>query len=535
MDILTYLKPDGSIHRKIYLGALALLACSIPVSTVGMSVSQIILIINWLWERDFQKKWNILRKNRAIQVFLSIYLIHLIGLTYTSWPEGFYGPGYNAADDLRIKLPLLILPIIIGTSEGLSFKEIKTVIYLFSISLFISSLVSTAAFLGIIQRDISDIRKISFFISHIRFSLLINVAIFSFGYFLYREFQVLKFRSKLILIAGIFWFVSFLFVLKSFTGIFVFAFLLLFSCTLLINRIQHFWIKIGIYFGIVLPVLILSIILLMNVIRLQTTRDPLDRTSLDKFTANGRPYTQEPANLQVENGHWVGIYINKEELRKEWNQRSQVDFDGKDFRGNYLYQTLSRYLSAMDLRKDSAGVSKLSPEDIGMIEQGFANPVYKKKYSIYPRLYEIIWELDLYFRGGSPNGHSVSQRIEFNITGWKLFQKHPWAGVGTGDVSGSYKEQYQEMNTRLADQNQKRSHNQYLTFLIAFGAFGFLWILFSMFFPVFYQQKWKNYLFVSTFLMALLSMLTEDTLETQAGATFFTFFYILFLFGSKSE
>lgn len=535
MNISNFVEPELSIHRKIYLGGLALLACSIPVSTVGMSISQIILLINWLWEKDFHKKCYLLRSNPAILIFLSIYLIHLLGLFYTSWPEGFYGPGYNAADDLRIKLPLLILPVIIGTSDGLSFKEIKTVIYIFSISLFISSLLSTAAFLGIIHRDITDIRKLSFFISHIRFSLLINVAIFSFGFILFKEFRILKVRSKLILSAGIVWFVVFLFILKSFTGLFVFAFVLLFSCVLLINQIRAAWVKIAIYMGMVLPVIVVSIILMMNVIRLQTTRDPLEPEKQDKLTENGRPYSQEANNLQVENGHWVGIYINKEELRKEWNQRSALDFDGKDLRGNFLYQTLSRYLTALDLRKDSAGVSRLSAEDFGMIEQGYANPVYKKKFSIYPRLYEIIWELDLYFRGGSPNGHSVSQRIEFNITGWKLFMKHPLTGVGTGDVSGSYKEQYQEMKTRLADQNQKRSHNQYLTFLIAFGALGFLWILFSMFFPVFYQQKWRNYLFVSTFLMALLSMLTEDTLETQAGATFFSFFYILFLFGTKTE
>jgi hypothetical protein len=34
-------------------------------------------------------------------------------------------------------------------------------------------------------------------------------------------------------------------------------------------------------------------------------------------------------------------------------------------------------------------------------------------------------------------------------------------------------------------------------------------------------------------IIASLSMMTEDTLESQMGVTFFTFFYCFFLFGRK--
>ena len=51
-----------------------------------------------------------------------------------------------------------------------------------------------------------------------------------------------------------------------------------------------------------------------------------------------------------------------------------------------------------------------------------------------------------------------------------------------------------------------------------------------------YKEEWfKNYLFTFSFFIAFLSMINEDTLETQAGATFFAYFYSLFLFAYKSK
>jgi len=37
------------------------------------------------------------------------------------------------------------------------------------------------------------------------------------------------------------------------------------------------------------------------------------------------------------------------------------------------------------------------------------------------------------------------------------------------------------------------------------------------------------------FCIALLSMLNEDTLETQAGVTFFAFFYCFFIWGKEDK
>jgi hypothetical protein len=71
-----------------------------------------------------------------------------------------------------------------------------------------------------------------------------------------------------------------------------------------------------------------------------------------------------------------------------------------------------------------------------------------------------------------------------------------------------------------------------VTFFITFGIIGFVISMFSIFAPVFYEKKWHDYLFLVFFIIGMLSMLNEDTLETQTGVSFFMFFYALLLFGN---
>ena len=50
-----------------------------------------------------------------------------------------------------------------------------------------------------------------------------------------------------------------------------------------------------------------------------------------------------------------------------------------------------------------------------------------------------------------------------------------------------------------------------------------------------YENKQKDYWFMMFFFIAFLSMLNEDTLETHAGVTFFSYFYSLFLFARDNK
>ena len=121
-------------------------------------------------------------------------------------------------------------------------------------------------------------------------------------------------------------------------------------------------------------------------------------------------------------------------------------------------------------------------------------------------------------------------RLEF-LKASKAVLKENWLfGVGTGDVNDVTLKKYEEIKTPLEKKYRLRAHNQYLTFAISFGVFGMSWFLFSMFYPLRFMKNEYYSLFVLFLITASFSMLNEDTLETQAGVTFFAFFNSFFLF-----
>ena len=122
------------------------------------------------------------------------------------------------------------------------------------------------------------------------------------------------------------------------------------------------------------------------------------------------------------------------------------------------------------------------------------------------------------------------QRIEFIKASLNIIKENILFGVGTGDIANAFANYYEETNSKLLPENRFRSHNQYLAITVAFGIVGLLWFLFSMFYPIFADKKNRNYLYLIFIFIMALSMLTEDTLETQIGVTLFAFFNSFLVF-----
>ena len=108
-------------------------------------------------------------------------------------------------------------------------------------------------------------------------------------------------------------------------------------------------------------------------------------------------------------------------------------------------------------------------------------------------------------------------------------------GVGTGDPDMAFKEEYKINGTQLTEKYRLRSHNQLLAIGVAFGMVGMTWFLFALFYPLFQKTNRTDMLYITFFMIAVFSMINEDTLETQAGATFFAFFNALFLFAREKK
>lgn len=255
----------------------------------------------------------------------------------------------------------------------------------------------------------------------------------------------------------------------------------------------------------------------------------------EKLTLNGNLYQHDTLSADSENGNRVWVYICGDELREEWSKKGSIPFDTLDLKGQHLRYTLIRYLTSAGLRKDSAGVSMLTPEDFRNIEGRMTNKMFSVWSPWNTKLYEIIWHIDYYRRGGNPSGHSITQRIEFLKTGLNLFRRYPVSGTGTCDLRKEYLRQYELDGSPLQPHYRLLSHNQYLAFLCSFGITGFILIMFALLTPCFATVAYRRYLPALFLLLMFLSMLWEDTLETHTGVSFFAYFYSVFILSYEEE
>lgn len=310
-------------HATLYYYSLVLLALGLVVSEPVMSIAQFLLAGNWMWEGNFKNKFRILKERKSILLLLSIFLLHILWLINTHDDFNY------ALHDLRIKLPLLVLPLIIGTSPSLTNRHLKILMQLFIATVITSSFISTSVLMGITPIVISDIRDISLFISHIRFALLIDVSIFCLLFFLFNPRILLTSTEKIIYGLAIFWLILFLVFMQSVTGLvilFITGFILLIY---LVSKMRSLFVRYAI-FTVVLFIPVIAVGYVYYVIKDFYHIRPIDLQSLEKTTAAGNYYYHQPDIKEFENGEYLYLYVCEKELAEEWNKKSTYKYDGKD-------------------------------------------------------------------------------------------------------------------------------------------------------------------------------------------------------------
>ena len=383
-------------HRNIYYWASLLLTAGLSLGNALISIAFIALACNWVLEGRWGEKFKAFTTNKAALVIFSIYLMHLIGLVYTSDFD-------YAFNDLKTKLPLLGLPIILAGIPKLNATQFKWLLTVFIGAAFVGTLVSYGALFELIpvpakKMDGDGMRNISILISHIRFSLLICMAIFILGYL------IIKHKSKMgFVYAGlILWFVVFLFVLQSATGFSV----------LVVGTMVLFFFGIFRQKSVKLKLAFLAISITVGLSATLYVKYCVDEyfhvkqtglDHLDEYTAHGEKYRHHPEVKQLENGHYLYLYIAYDELEAAWNERSRINYKGEDKKGQPVYGTILRYMTSKGLRKDRDGVYALSEQDIRNIESGQTS-IDNGRNRLRKRIDQIIFELDHYLnRGGDPN------------------------------------------------------------------------------------------------------------------------------------
>lgn len=369
-----------------------------------------LLVINWIAAGNLKQKLNTLRTSKIFWVLISLFLLHLMGLLYTSNFE-------YALKDLKIKLPIFFLPIVFITSPSLSVSEFRRILKVLLISALLSSIYGMYYYLRYFQVTFFELREMSRFISHIRLSLLNTIAAFAAFYLLAKNnWRKLSYTNLYYLVAGI-WLFIFNGIMGSRMGLVVFFILLLLGSIFLVIRHKKIWL------AAVLLVLMIALPILS-------------------------------------------------------------------------YVTLP---------------------------------------SIKMRTHEVVYELQSYQLNQDPNGKSIAQRFVYWNIAWDIFKTAPLIGIGTGDVADAFNSYYLAHPNLLQQQYQHRAHNQWLTILLTFGILGLLLFMLVVFYPLFYKRKYLDYFYIVFFIAFALSLLTEDTLETQAGVTFYALFNCLFLFAKPEE
>jgi O-antigen ligase len=402
------------LNQFSFQKAHVILICGIIVGVFSYaainSICTGLLVVNWIAAGDLKTKFKNLKESNIFWVLISLFLLHLLGLLYTS--NFTY-----ALKDLKIKLPIFFLPIVFITSPSLSIKEFRSILKVLLITALLSSIYGMYYYLRYFQVTFFELREMSQFISHIRLSLLNTIAAFAAFYLLAKNnWRKFSYTNLYYLMAGI-WLFIFNGIMGARMGLVVFFILLLLGSIFLVIRHKKIWLA-AVLLGLMIALPILS------------------------------------------------------------------------------YLTLP---------------------------------------SIKMRTHEVVYELQSYQLNQDPNGKSIAQRFVYWNIAWDIFKTAPVMGIGTGDVADAFNSYYLANPNLLQQQYQHRAHNQWLTILLTFGILGLILFMLVVFYPLFYKRKYLDYFYIVFFIAFALSLLTEDTLETQAGVTFYALFNCLFLFAKPEE
>ncbi|MCB9223841.1 MAG: O-antigen ligase family protein [Crocinitomicaceae bacterium] len=473
-----------------------------------MSIGAIWIVSNWLIEADFINYWKKFKSSPTIWMLLGILFFGLLSLMWSD--DVAYGQ-----KDLARKMPFFAIPFALGLGKPVEQKIVNFLLYIFIGMILLTSGINFYRYYYVIG-DSGDIREMSYFISHIRFGIVVALGIFAGIYLL-----LTKKGPWWLWMTAVIWMLFYTWKSQTINGYVLTAVLGIFTWIYMIVKFRSKAVKISLSLGL-LAILIISIVYVSDALSSFEKVEQVNLDELEMYTPSGREYKHFPEETLKENGHLVWVYVQHEELEQEWQKRSEIGYRDLDKKGQPMYGTLIRYMTSKNMRKDSVGVSHLSDEEIRMIENGCAS--INMNAGFKGKMHEFLWQYESYKNGGDPNGQSLLQRLEHLKTAWSIILKNGLFGVGIGDVPAIFDQAYDERGSLLLEENRHRSHNQFLTMWIALGLLGLIMLVGMLIIPLF-KRKELDYFHWVVFITLFISCMFQDMLETQAGVTLFGLFY----------
>ena len=501
------------VHSFLHVLGMSVLAFGLPLNKVLMSIGAIWGVSNLVLEGDIKTYLQNIRNNTAFKWLLAFCALHLIGMIWSSDMP-------FALHDLRIKLPLLAVPLALVARPITNRNHVHLILYPLIISLIITSVLN----FGFYQqwfgaKHYSDIREMSLFGSHIRYGILIALG---FGISLYMLYSKKSIVPAFVWLLLLIWFGFYSFYSQILSGVLSLMIILAVFVVFITFKYSKY---IPIFIG---GLIILLVYGLITFLKPQLT-EKLDIKKLPLKTQEGNFYTNDFKSQNKENNKLVYISYCDSELEREWNKISTYKYYEKDKKGQFIRNTLIRYLASKNFSKDAVGIKKLTPFDMHNIENGIAS-VELLQTGIMARLNGIKYQFNNNF---DPNGHSILQRLEYWKTALEIIQKNWIIGTGTGDVQLAFDQQYEKDNSILLKKNRLRAHNMYLTIWVTFGIIGLIIFFGFLYSFIRFNIKNKELIGILFFFVMIATFLIEDTIETQMGVSIISLFTGLFL--SKIE
>ncbi|HCE59202.1 MAG TPA: hypothetical protein DER09_15545 [Prolixibacteraceae bacterium] len=513
-------------RENIFFLSLVIYVGVLPFSEALVSISAGILLFQALILQSWKHPSISLRSLKTLYLFISVFVVYVFGMILTK--------DYQfALYELKKVIFWIVIPPAVFLSPKIAETKLRFVFKVFVVAVTVASLIHLGKLVFANNLYLSDFRDVSI-ISHIRFSLQVVLAIILSGWFIIHKFTLKLKAENFLYIIIIVWLIVFLFLLKSLLGLLSFGITCFVALYFFIKNQEskklRKWAILIVFTGVVIPLVFVG----KAVSDFYSYKDEVPESG-EQRTLSGNPYSHDLSNIIRENGTLVYTFICEPELEKEWNKRSKINYSDS-INGFPLGSTLVRYMASRGLKKDSAGFSFLTDDDIRLIEQGVTNYKFKNsRFSIYPRIYETIWELDYYFKTGDPNNKTLAQRIEFAKASLFLIKRNLSFGIGTGNWKISYNEAYDKMESKLLPEKRGSSHNQYLNYMVKFGLIGFFWIMFALIAPVFLEKQQRNLILILFLIAIATANFGDSNLETHMGLSFFILFYSLFLWNSTEN
>ena len=488
----------ATAHRRIFIALLALLAASMVTSVWMANLAWVLLGANWLLEGRWREKWDMARSSRLLQAYAALYALLLLGMGWTEHTAAGWAV-------LQVKLPLLVVPLVLLTTRPVAGTPRKVLAGVYTAAVLVVSVIGLVRMLTI---DGLPYREAVPYISHIRFALNCCMAI----YLCAGVMRAAKPLGRVALGAAALWLLVFIMLIRSYTALAVMAIVppLVLAGKPGTKPLLAVWLA--------------ALATLAGGVAFEAhryyTMHPLAKEPQAALTANGRPYIHANDGI-VESGNYVNNYICTDELRAEWSRRSAVPYDSLQPDGYTVQPKLVRYLNALGLTKDSVGVWSLTQPQIADIERGIPNPAYTSHNPLRKMVCVMLFEHEFHTHTHQVRGFTMIQRFELWKATWHIVVRNRMFGVGTGDVDATLQSDLCQSGSELCGSG-KRPHNQYLSLMAALGIVGFASVA-AMFLRALAQRR-PSALMLAWLLTVLVSMLTEDTLDTLAGILFCTFF-----------